>query len=87
MAVCNKRHDLIAITISDPREHVLPDVGFISLREAIIAANNTVGLDQIQFNIPDPLVGGAHTIQVGNIPDGDNGALPDISASGWKLRP
>ena len=34
MAVCNKRHDLIAITVADPREHVLPDVGFISLVDA-----------------------------------------------------
>ena len=34
LAVCNKRHDLIAITVTDPREHVLPDVGFISLLDA-----------------------------------------------------
>jgi len=34
MAVCSKRHDLIAITVTDPREHVLPDVGFIRLRDA-----------------------------------------------------
>jgi len=34
MAVCNKRHDLIAITVTDPREHVLPDVGFITLVDA-----------------------------------------------------
>jgi len=34
MAVANKRHDLIAITVADPREHVLPDVGFISLLDA-----------------------------------------------------
>jgi len=34
MAVCNKRHDLIAMTVSDPREHALPDVGFVTLRDA-----------------------------------------------------
>ena len=34
MAVCNKRHDLIAITVTDPREHAIPDVGFISLVDA-----------------------------------------------------
>ncbi len=34
MAVCNKRHDLVAITVADPREHVLPDVGFLSLVDA-----------------------------------------------------
>ncbi len=36
--------------------------GKISLREAILAANNTAGTDYIHFNITDPLVGGAHTI-------------------------
>jgi uncharacterized protein (DUF58 family) len=34
MAVCNKRHDLIAMTVADPRERALPDVGFVSLRDA-----------------------------------------------------
>jgi len=34
LAVANKRHDLVAITVTDPREHVLPDVGFISLVDA-----------------------------------------------------
>ena len=34
MAFTNKRHDLTAITVSDPREHALPDVGFIALRDA-----------------------------------------------------
>ena len=44
----------------------------ISLREAIIAANNTTGLDTIDFNISDPLVSGAYTIDVLS-------ALPDIT--------
>ena len=34
LAVANGRHDLVAITASDPREHELPDVGFITLRDA-----------------------------------------------------
>jgi uncharacterized protein (DUF58 family) len=34
LAVCNRRHDLVALTVADPREHVLPDVGFISLVDA-----------------------------------------------------
>ncbi len=38
--------------------------GKVSLREAIEAANNTIGLDTIEFKIADPLVGGAHTIFV-----------------------
>jgi uncharacterized protein (DUF58 family) len=34
LALCNARHDLIAITVADPREKALPDVGFISLLDA-----------------------------------------------------
>lgn len=45
--------------------------GKISLREAILAANATVGTDIISFDIPDALVGGQHTITLGS-------ALPNI---------
>ncbi|MEZ5658211.1 MAG: hypothetical protein R3E83_06675 [Burkholderiaceae bacterium] len=38
--------------------------GRISLREAIEAANNTAGANEIYFNIPEALVGGAHTITI-----------------------
>ena len=31
MAVSNRRHDLIGVTLSDPREQVLPDVGFVNM--------------------------------------------------------
>jgi len=34
LAISNKRHDLIAITVTDPRERELPDVGFISFQDA-----------------------------------------------------
>ncbi len=34
MQVANKRHDLVAITITDPRELELPNVGFIELEDA-----------------------------------------------------
>jgi len=34
LQIANKRHDLIAITITDPREMDLPDVGFIELEDA-----------------------------------------------------
>ncbi|MCC6271121.1 MAG: right-handed parallel beta-helix repeat-containing protein, partial [Microbacteriaceae bacterium] len=51
--------------------------GRISLREAITAANATAngvgGVDRILFNIPEALVGGAHTIAVGA------GGLPAIT--------
>jgi uncharacterized protein (DUF58 family) len=34
LAVSSRRHDLSAITVSDPREQALPDVGFITLQDA-----------------------------------------------------
>ncbi len=34
LAAANRRHDLVAVTVGDPRERSLPDVGFISLRDA-----------------------------------------------------
>ena len=30
----NRRHDLVAVTIADPREHSWPDVGLVSLEDA-----------------------------------------------------
>jgi uncharacterized protein (DUF58 family) len=34
LAVTNKRHDLIAVNVDDPREQAIPDVGFITLVDA-----------------------------------------------------
>lgn len=34
LAVTGRRHDVTAITVSDPREHELPDVGFMTLQDA-----------------------------------------------------
>jgi uncharacterized protein (DUF58 family) len=31
---CNRRHDLIAVHVGDPRESVLPDVGLVALEDA-----------------------------------------------------
>ncbi|MCP5091056.1 MAG: DUF4347 domain-containing protein, partial [Gammaproteobacteria bacterium] len=50
------------------------DAGLGSLRQAIIDANANAGTDNIYFNIPDPLVGGAHTISL-------QSALPDITGT------
>ena len=47
--------------------------GFISLREAITAANNSADTVTISFNITDPLVDGAHTFTIGA------GGLPTIT--------
>jgi len=43
LSVANKRHDLIAVTVTDPREQTLPDVGFITLKDA--ETGETVELD------------------------------------------
>ncbi|MBU6391448.1 MAG: DUF58 domain-containing protein [Planctomycetes bacterium] len=34
LRIANKRHDMIAITMVDPREQELPNVGFVELRDA-----------------------------------------------------
>ncbi len=34
LKLIRRRHDLVAITVSDPRERVLPDVGFLELIDA-----------------------------------------------------
>ncbi|MDZ7378026.1 MAG: DUF58 domain-containing protein, partial [candidate division KSB1 bacterium] len=34
LRVANKKHDVVAMTITDPRELSLPDVGFIQLEDA-----------------------------------------------------
>jgi uncharacterized protein (DUF58 family) len=34
LSLSSARHDLVAVTVTDPREHVLPDVGFVSLVDA-----------------------------------------------------
>jgi len=34
MAMTNQRHDLVAVTVSDPREQVMPPLGFITLHDA-----------------------------------------------------
>jgi uncharacterized protein (DUF58 family) len=34
LAIANQRHDCVAVTMADPRESSLPDVGFLTLRDA-----------------------------------------------------
>ena len=34
LSIANRRHDCIAVTLEDPRETTLPDVGFLTLRDA-----------------------------------------------------
>lgn len=34
LAIANQRHDCVAVTLGDPREATLPNVGFLTLRDA-----------------------------------------------------
>lgn len=34
LQIANKRHDVIAVTVTDPREEALPDVGLLNVRDA-----------------------------------------------------
>lgn len=34
LRIANRRHDVIAVTVSDPREETLPDVGLVAVRDA-----------------------------------------------------
>jgi uncharacterized protein (DUF58 family) len=33
LRIANRRHDVIAVTVTDPREETLPNVGFVSVRD------------------------------------------------------
>ncbi len=33
LRIANTRHDIIAVTVTDPREEILPDVGLVSVRD------------------------------------------------------
>ena len=34
LRIANKRHDVIAVAVTDPREETLPDVGLVNVRDA-----------------------------------------------------
>ena len=34
LRVANRRHDVVAVTVTDPREHTLPNVGLVAVRDA-----------------------------------------------------
>jgi len=34
LRIANRRHDIIAITVTDPREETLPDVGLVAVRDS-----------------------------------------------------
>ncbi len=45
----NKRHDLISLIVSDPREHQLPDVGLLTIEDAESG-------QQVELNTSDPRI-------------------------------
>jgi len=42
LRIANRRHDLIAVTVTDPREEALPDVGLLAVRDAETGAEALV---------------------------------------------
>lgn len=49
LQVSNRRHDLIGVIVSDPREFELPDVGWLTLEDAESG-------EQVELNTADPAV-------------------------------
>lgn len=49
LRVCNRHHDLISVVISDPREHELPDCGWLTLEDAETG-------EQVQLNTSNPMI-------------------------------
>ncbi len=56
LRVTNKRHDIIAVTVTDPREETLPQVGLVSMRDAESGSEMLV-------NTGDPRLRGAYEEQ------------------------
>lgn len=49
LAVTNKKHDVIAVTITDPRELDMPDIGLIRLNDAESGYNRTIDTSDKSF--------------------------------------
>jgi uncharacterized protein (DUF58 family) len=49
LAVANKRHDIVALTISDPREISLPDVGIVHLEDPETGKDFFIDTSDSQF--------------------------------------
>lgn len=59
LQIANRRHDVVAITITDPREVDLPDVGFIELEDA--ETGETFLLDTSNPNVQNEFTETTHT--------------------------
>ncbi len=49
LSVTNRRHDLVAVSVTDPREHELPDIGLLTVEDAETG-------EQVDINTSDPAV-------------------------------
>ena len=49
LRICNRRHDVIAATVTDPREEELPPVGLVNLRDAETGAEVLVNTRNAAF--------------------------------------
>jgi uncharacterized protein (DUF58 family) len=49
LQITNRRHDLISMIVTDPREHQLPDVGWLTLEDAESG-------EQVEVNTSDPAI-------------------------------
>jgi uncharacterized protein (DUF58 family) len=54
LQIANKKHDIVAITVTDPREIDLPDVGFIELEDA--ETGETFLVDTTSMEVRDDFV-------------------------------
>ncbi|MBN2411983.1 DUF58 domain-containing protein [candidate division KSB1 bacterium] len=54
LQIANKRHDIVAITVTDPREIELPNVGFIELEDA--ETGETFLIDTSDVDVRDDFV-------------------------------
>ncbi len=53
LRITGRRHDLIVVSVTDPREHRLPDVGWITLEDAETG-------EQVAVNTSDPAIRSAY---------------------------
>ena len=49
MRITNKRHDCIAINISDPRENNLPDIGIVELEDSETGKIEVIDTSDTEF--------------------------------------
>ena len=45
LRIANRRHDMIAVTVTDPREEMLPEVGWVALRDAETGRESLINTD------------------------------------------